>query len=127
MQRGRKPSSASIIPLTVDGAPARLQPPNDLTPAERDLFASIVASCDPRHFRACDIPLLISFVQASLLAHKMARKGDVTGWDRIARTQATLAGRLRLTPVSRSDPKTLARQQPQSPSPRAWEQDDAGE
>ena len=101
------------------GAPQRLQTPSSLNNAERKLFDSIVASCDARHFRNSDIALLVSFVQASLLSHRLGRKGDIGDWERVTRTQASLATRLRLTPASRTDPKTLARQTP--PALRAWE------
>jgi hypothetical protein len=75
--------------------------------------------CSAKHFVPSDLPLLISFVQATLLSRKAIAKaaGDkdaLATWEKATRMQATLATRLRLAPQSRTDPKTLARQ----PTPR---------
>jgi hypothetical protein len=116
-QRGRK-SLANLVTLSVDGAPPRLEPPANLQDDERALFTSLVAACDPRHFVQSDLPLLVSFVQATLLAQGAVHDEDLTKWEKAVRVQATLATRLRLAPQARSDPKTVARQQPtQSPPP----------
>jgi hypothetical protein len=64
-----------------------------------------------------DLPLLVSFIQATLLVRRAAT-GMVDDSDLIAvfeksvKLQATLATRLRLAPQSRLDPKSVARQQP---------------
>jgi hypothetical protein len=75
-----------------------------------------VGSCAPEHFVASDRPLLVSYVQATLLSRSAAAAvaEGATGmqvWERATRMQATLATRLRLAPQSRADPKTVARQQ----------------
>jgi hypothetical protein len=48
----------------IQGSPQRLRPPNDLSPAEKEIFAAIVGAVDPRHFAPSDLPLLVSYVAA---------------------------------------------------------------
>ena len=68
-----------------------------------------------------DLPLLTSFVQATLISRRAARDPrEAVLWERAVRTQAMLATRLRLTPQSRIDPKTLGRQQTPQPK-QPWE------
>jgi hypothetical protein len=51
----------------------------------------------------------VSYVQATLMARQTVRDPEqVATWDKAVRLQAMLATRLRLTPQSRSDPKTTA-------------------
>ena len=120
VQRGRK--SAEALSLRVDGSPSPLQPPAYLNVAERQLFVELIASCDTRHFVPSDLPLLVSFVQATLAARASARDPKQAQlWERAVKLQATLATRLRLAPRSRTDPKTIARQQ-QSRIRRPWEE-----
>jgi hypothetical protein len=90
-QRGRKsPGHLEMIP--VDGRPSRLEPPAYLTPEETGLFEELITSCGPEHFRQSDLPMLASFVQASLLARSAGRDpAMVAEFDRVARLQATLA------------------------------------
>jgi hypothetical protein len=103
------------------GSPSRLEPPANLRKAERALFSELVEATDPRHFRQTDLPLLISFVQATLLARSAAHNPDkVDIWEKAVRVQASLATRLRLSPQSRTDPKTIGRQQLHV-GPRPWE------
>jgi hypothetical protein len=102
-QRGRRSAEALAI-SRIDGKPPRLTAPAGLNAKERALFEQLVNAADPQHFRRTDIPVLIGFVQASLLSRKLGRDSDAT------RTMASLATRLRLTPASRTDPKTIARQ-----------------
>ena len=66
-QRGRK-SADNLATLGVDGEPPRLNPPPDLANDERSLFVEIVTACAPRHFVASDWPLLVSYVQATLVS-----------------------------------------------------------
>jgi hypothetical protein len=118
-QRGRK-SAASLVVIT--GGPSRLVPPDDLSDEEKALFLDLVNACSPRHFVESDKPLLISFVQATLMARGSAGKGAVliSTWEKAVRIQATLATRLRLAPQARLDPKTVGRFQ-QSSGPKPWE------
>ena len=119
-QRGRR-SAANLATPRINGEPPRLNPPAHLSVGERALFEELIAACDPAHFRESDQPLLSSYVQATLIARDAARDPDkIMLWERAVRMQATLATRLRLSPQSRTDPKTIARQQAyQGPPPWA--------
>jgi hypothetical protein len=114
-QRGRK-SAVALGTLRVDGEPARLDPPTHLNDGERALFVELVDACNPRHFVPSDLPLLVSYVQATLLSrHAIAdaakEPGALAIWEKATRMQATLATRLRLSPQARLDPKTVGRQE----------------
>ncbi len=123
-QPGRK-SASKLTALSVEGEPPRLDPPTDLTDPERSLFLQIVGACSPRHFAPSDLPILISYVQCTLLS-RQAIKNAATDtaalqvWEKSTRMQATLATRLRLAPQSRFDAKTNARQQPRV-GPFPWD------
>ena len=120
-QRGRR-SAADLVTLRVDGTPPRLTAPSSLSEDERKLFAELVNACDPRHFVEGDLPLLVSFVQATLMARNSANApSKITIWERAVRVQAMLATRLRLAPQALTDPKTLARQQAQAHQCAPWE------
>jgi hypothetical protein len=124
MKRGRK-SAAELSMIAVDGDPPRLDPPPSLTDLERSLFTELVGACSPKHFVPSDLPLLISYVQATLLSRQAVTRAavDMTAlalWEKSTRMQATLATRLRLAPQSRYDPKSVARQQP-SRFPLPWQ------
>lgn len=109
-QRGRR-SAVDLATIGIDGKPPKLQPPPYLNQAERQLFVELIGSCAPSHFVESDLPLLASFVQATLLSRGAARDPKLIGvWEKAVRVQATLATRLRLAPQSRVDPKTLTRQ-----------------
>ena len=90
------------------------------------MFAALVAGCDANHFRQTDLPLLPRYCEAAILAEQAAlelRNGAVLNgkpspWivvqEKCVRAMVSLSMRLRLSPQSRIDPKTLARQQPYS-------------
>jgi hypothetical protein len=119
-QRGRK-SAAFLTGPDVTGKPTRLTAPSSLTIAEQTLFNELTGACDSSHFRKSDIPLLVSFVQATLIAEAAAQDPETIAiWEKSTRLQATLATRLRLSPQSRVDPKTLGRQE-QSNLRKPWE------
>jgi hypothetical protein len=108
---------ANLAALNVTGQPPRLTPPADLNAAERKSFVELIDACSPSHFAASDLPLLTSYVQATLLARQAApgagEDSNLMGvWERAVKLQAILATKLRLSPQSRVEPKTLARQQP---------------
>jgi hypothetical protein len=108
--------------IAVDGRPSKLEPPSYLTPPEIELFEELVNACSADHFRSSDMPVLVSLVQATLLARNTGRDPDkVAEFDRLARLQATLATKLRLTVQSRSDPKNIGRQQLLPMGPMPWE------
>ena len=124
-KRGRK-SGDELVAINVNGDPPRLDPPSTLTDPERALFAEIVEACSPKHFVPSDLPLLVSYVQATLLSRQAATNA-ATGaamlalWEKATRMQATLATRLRLSPQARTDPKTIGRHMPQRIGPPPWE------
>jgi hypothetical protein len=122
--RGRRSADELATP-NVDGEPPRLDPPPNLTTDERSLFVEIVEACSPKHFVPSDLPLLVSFIQSTLLSRQAIKNAANDGaalavWEKATRMQATLATRLRLAPQARLDPKTLARQQPNLVRP-PWE------
>lgn len=82
-QRGRK--SADVVLLNVDGSPPRLTAPAGLSKDERVLFGQIIASRDPRQFVESDLPLLVSYVQATLMAHSTANTKQVAVWEKAVR------------------------------------------
>jgi hypothetical protein len=130
-QRGRKSAEALAVP-SVNGKGPRLEPPASLSGAERSVFVGLVTACDPDHFRASDLPLLVRYVEAITLADRAALelrngavvKGKASPWLAVQReavkAMVALSIRLRLSPQSRIDPKTLARQQLRR-GPAPWE------
>jgi hypothetical protein len=115
-QRGRR--SAEALAINVSRAPSRLTAPSSLNAKERAQFEALIDASDPKHFRKSDIPLLVSLAQAALLSHKLGRDPDRIGeWEKVTRVQAMLATKLRLTPQSRTDPKTVARMQQNGTAP----------
>ncbi|MGA7005031.1 MAG: P27 family phage terminase small subunit [Pseudolabrys sp.] len=133
-QRGRK-SGANMGILQVDGKPNRLNPPTSLSAAERAIFFDVVAACDRDHFRPSDLPLLVRYVEAAALGDQAAEQlrlgavinGKPSPWitvqEKAVRAMVALSMRLRLSPQSRIDAKTLGRQEVrQGPAP--WEYGD---
>ena len=121
-QRGRKSAANLATLIDVTGTPSRLTTPAGLTKPERLLFDFIVDASPPHHFRDSDQPLLVSYVQACLMARDAAKTpAKIAIFERVVRLQVTLATKLRLSPQTRLDPKTLARQyanfDPHEPTP----------
>lgn len=107
---------STVVRLDVAGTPPPLVPPSSLTSTERALFKDIVNACDPKQFARGDVQLLVSYVQVVLAVRKLAavanRKpspGAFASLERMARLQASLATKLRLSPQSRLDRKTAGR------------------
>lgn len=120
--RGRKSAASVAIAVNVSGKPSRLTAPASMTSAEKALFNELVAGCSAEHFRRSDIPLLTSYVEASLLARSAARDPErVAIWSQSVKLQCTLATRLRLAPSARSDPKTIGRNGDQAQLRWPWE------
>jgi hypothetical protein len=128
----RTSASARLI-IPVDGQPTQLHPPPSLSEIERTIFNAVIKSCDPKHFRASDLPLLVRYVESCALgdhaAEQLRTNGAVVGgkpspWiivqEKAVRAMVALSLRLRLSPQSRLDPKTVARREPSS-LPRPWE------
>jgi len=110
-----------LVAIDLTGKPSRLTPPSSLNDDEQALFSELVGACDASHFRESDLPLLISYIQATLISRAAAHDPDrIVLWEKATRMQATLATRLRLSPQSRVDPKTIGRQQPQR-GPLPWD------
>lgn len=108
----------------VDSSEPRLDPPASLPEAERIIFIGLVDACEPKHFRPSDVPLLCRYCEATVLAEQAARElrqagavvdGKTSPWitvqEKAVRAMVALSMRLRLSPQSRIDPKTLGRQQ----------------
>jgi phage terminase small subunit len=110
-----KRSQADLnFPIPVSGAPQRLQPPDDLTRPERQAFAAIVASVDPKHFHPSDLPLLTSYAVAicqerdavsHLRREGVVINGKTSPWitvqEKAHRMMVSLSLRLRLSPQGR--------------------------
>jgi hypothetical protein len=120
-QRGRKSLAANLVDFNQSGQRPRLIPPETLTNPERELFLATVNACSPEHFRGSDMPLLVAYVQATVLAQSAAGDPDKFAmWERAVKTLAMLASRLRLSPQSRVDPKSIGRMVPPSPGKEPW-------
>jgi hypothetical protein len=97
--RGRRSADELATP-NVDGEPPRLDPPPNLTTDERSLFVEIVEACSPKHFVPSDLPLLVSFIQSTLLSRQAIKNAAKDGaalavWEKATRMQATLATRIK--------------------------------
>jgi hypothetical protein len=95
-QRGRK-TADNLIAVSVNGDPPRLQPPEHLDQEERTLFTEIAEACSPRHFVASDLPLLVSYVQATLLSRRAVKKAAedpamLALWEKATRMHASHLG-----------------------------------
>jgi len=109
MKRGRQSAAElSVVPI-IDAGMTRLDPPSHLSSVERKLFCEIVDSVHPNHFTPVDVHLLCTFVQVTLIARSSVKglPKSVAIWDRAVKLQATLATRLRISPQSRLDKKSV--------------------
>ena len=121
-QRGRKSAANNLLPVNLTGEPTRLTPPAFLSAEEAALFTEVIGACDVSHFRKSDEPLLVAFVQATLMSREAAHDpSKILVWEKVTRMQATLATRLRLAPQSRLDPKTVGRHAEPPRGPKLWE------
>lgn len=126
MQRGRKSKSAIESLTSPDAIPRMIKPPAHLSEAESKLFREIISMVPASHFLPSDVPLLASYCSATILSRKALRMIErdaafVPIWERSVRVQASLATRLRLSPQSRLDPKTLGRAARNSLAPSAYD------
>ena len=126
-------SELSIVPI--GDRVSRLRPSANLSEPERDVFDRIVTACDPKHFRASDLPLLVRYCEVTALAERAATEmrsvgpvstfGTTSAWltvqEKAIRAMVALSMRLRLSPQSRTDPKTLARQRTPGPERMPWD------
>ena len=126
----RQKSALSVI--AVDGKPNRLLPPASLSDVERTVFVDLITACDPKHFRPSDLPLLCRYCETAFWPNRRpwscggARlwTGKPSPWitvqEKAVRAMVALSMRLRLSPQSRIDPKTMGRQQ-QHEGPWPWD------
>ena len=109
MKRGRiSANELNVIPISAPRE--RVRSPSNLSTKERQLFDKLLETCG--HFQPSDFPLLVSFVQASLLAqqHRNPRTSEQAKiWSTAVRVQSALATKLRLAPNTRLDPKATTR------------------
>ena len=91
-----------------------IEPPSHLNAAEKSLFHAIVRQAGPLSFVRTDAQLLAAYVQAcclTALAYEsaLASPSHMCNWQRATKVMMALAGKLRLCPSARVDPKTLSR------------------
>jgi len=126
-------SAAELNVVAIEGRANRLRPPTTLPQPERDLFAQLVAANAPTHFKVSDVPLLVQYVTAAVLADRAAENlrgepvvgGRPSPWlavfEKTNRAMVALSMRLRLSPQARSPnhpPPAGARKEP---TPSAYE------
>ena len=113
VKRGKRSINDLMVP-NVRGTPSRIVAPSVLKGNALKLWHELVDSCAPDHFRPSDTPILQSYISATLIARANASKPKQFAiFEKAARLQKSLATSLRLAPSTRSDPKTIARQNPQ--------------
>jgi len=114
-QRGGRKSEAELATVvSISGQPHRLRPPDNLSPAEREVFIDLVSSCRPESFIPSDMPLLASYATAITQEREavehLRREGYVVNgkpspWvtiqEKAHRQMAALSLRLRLSPQGR--------------------------
>src|SRR5262249_48708652 len=115
LRMARKSLESTLRVVTnLDSRRPGLQPPSHLPAAARSIFAEIVASVGPGHFRECDKPVLTALAAAMHIAHTAAdaleREGLTVGakpnphlsiFERATKTVANLSAKCRITPSSR--------------------------
>ncbi|WP_271605653.1 hypothetical protein [Bradyrhizobium sp. CCBAU 11434] len=83
-----------------------------------------MASVGDGHLTRADMPLIVSYVQACLLAQSLARKPSQRAeWERAVKLQMALARSLRLTVQARVHPRSIGRNLPFD-GERPWARDD---
>lgn len=115
----RKSQAALSVVAVLDDRRERIPPPSHLPAPVGAIFAAVVASVAPNHFRACDTPLIeqlaVAISTARSAAAAIEREGIVIGGranpsfqilERSTRLIATLSTRLRICPSGRLDRKT---------------------
>jgi len=124
----RKSAAALAVVGGVDGQPSGPEPPASLSPRQRQIFVGIVNSCDRKHLRRCDEPLLAAFARAVALEEvagkelaKNPRDARWQGaWERAVRAVAQLSAKLRLSPQSRMSSRAASRTRVPPPGPPPW-------
>ena len=125
-QRGRA-SAESLNLSVIDTQSRRLKAPGFLNEREAEIFASIVDSCAPDHFRKSELPLLGSYCTAVNLSRWHAAQVNEghsdhhRKWLECTKLVALLASRLRLAPSTRLD-KGKVEREVAGDAPRPWEE-----
>jgi hypothetical protein len=120
-KRGRR-SAASLELPDIIGKRPRLTAPAYLSDAEKVAFDEVIASVSDGHFVRSDLPVIVSFVQATELAKSLAQDPEARPeWCNVVKLQLALARALRLTVHSRATPRTITRNLPNE-GPRPWMQ-----
>lgn len=135
-KRGR-PSAADLAVVPTTPERQSIQPPKQITPRARQIFAELVAATAPEHFAPSDVPVLTTFCEAVALREQAQQAladqgvvvdGDTNPWFAVLNKQdktiATLGMRLRLVPSARYDAKKAARNAGRTPSAyqtKPWE------
>jgi phage terminase small subunit len=115
----RKSRAELDLPMAVAGESIPVRPPATLSAAAQPVFADLVASCEPDHFKAADVTLLGQYCEAAALAARSAAAlqagdaGQLRIWEKATQTMSGLALRLRLGPQAR-------REKAKAPKPRDW-------
>ena len=127
-QRG-KISASQLNVINLQPHRDRVRAPHYLEPKQRDIFDEAVASMPANFFVQSDTILLGSLAQTTdhmlRLSTAMQHDSNLTkAWERLARVQALLLTKLRMTPRSRFGAKTTARRTSQ-PALSAYQLDDA--
>jgi phage terminase small subunit len=114
----RKSIESTLKVVSLDGRRPRLHAPPYLPEATRSIFAEVVGSVGPGHFRECDTPVLAALATSMHIARSAAaaleREGLTIGvkpnphlsiFERATKSVAHLCAKLRITPSSRLDRK----------------------
>jgi phage terminase small subunit len=107
-------SAADRAVVRLEGIGTRLRPPPELGEDEQAVWRQVVLSCDEKHFRLSDTPLLVRYCQNVVLAGRAAaaleHEGAVLGgrcnpWltvgEKADRALVALSMRLRVSPQAR--------------------------
>jgi hypothetical protein len=115
-QRGRKSEAANTTPFSVDHGPSGLHPPAHLTAKEAKLFHDVVSNVPSTQFSRSDVYLLTTFTQVTVLledavsaVRKDTQPQNLKALNDLAKTQAMLATKLRLSTQSRTNAVNTAR------------------
>ena len=125
-QMPRRSAASLTVVSALVGRRSRLRPPPTLSEPERTAFIDTVSSCKPEHFQMSDMPLLVRYCEAAVLAQQAATQlrvegavvgGRVSPWlcvqEKAIRELVALSMRLRLSPQAR------AANNPSRPQPQA--------
>ena len=107
-------SAQSFEIVAIEGVSPRLEAPKHLSSDEAALFRQIVSQSTAMHFARSDSEVLALYCQSAFLTAKAYAAAcqspdNLRDWEKCVRVMASLAGKLRLCPSARIDPKSLGR------------------